>query len=290
MKTMFMFAVGVISLVTANISEAQDRSRLSRGRERLGQLLENRNKSDKTEEQKARNKNKPSRNFLQPNRDRPTARRDPNDPQFQPKPDLVAVYVIDEGNTAQIFVQNRGKVRSGATTMRLLIAPLGGGQTSVRSFQLAPLDPGGTKLLSVRGLALSNVSLFVHVDFGNKIAESDESNNTARHTVEDQITGAADLAITKMQFFRDEKQVWVTLRNNGRKPVRRTTIRLESKIGLGTNDIMHHTAKNLKPGSFQIFRFFPKTMLPGMEFDARVDLNNEVPETNERNNRLVRVL
>lgn len=288
MKTIFMFAVGLISLATAHIAEAQDRSRLSRGRERLGQMLQQRNKSGQTEERKTRNKTKPTRNFLQTNRDRPTARRDPNDSQFQPKPDLVAVYVVDEGNTAKIFVQNQGKLRSGATTMRLLITPLRGGSTSVRSFQLAPLDPGRSKLLSVRGLPLSNVSLFVHVDFGNQVAESDETNNTARHTVEDQITGAADLALTKMQFFPDDKQVWVTLRNNGRKNVRRTTIRLESKFGLGTNEKMRYAVKDLKPGTFQIFRFFPKQMLRGTQFDATVDLNNEVPETNERNNRLVR--
>lgn len=284
MKTYLIFAVGLISLATANISEAQDRSRLLRGRGRVDQLLENRSSDRQPKERNTRNNSQSTRNPSQPKQER----RDPNDPQFQPKPDLVAVYVIDEGNTAKIFVQNRGKVRSGATTMRLLISPLGGGSTTVRSFQLAPLDPGGSKILSVRGLSLSNVSLFVHVDFGNKVAESDESNNTARHKVEDQITGAADLALTKMQFFPEKKEVWVTLRNNGRKNVRRTTIRLESKFGLGTNEKMRYTVKDLKPGTFQIFRFFPKQMLRGTQFDATVDLNNDVPETNERNNRLVR--
>ncbi len=284
MRMYLMFAVGLISLATANISEAQDRSRLSRGRDRLGEQLDSRGNGGKTKERNTRNQSQSTRNSAQANQER----RDPNDPQFQPKPDLVAVYVIDEGNTAKIFVQNRGKRRSGATTMRLLITPLGGGSTSVRSFQLAPLDPGGNKILNVRGLPLSNVSLFVHVDFGNKVAESDETNNTARHTVEDQITGAADLALTKMQFFPDNKQVWVTLRNNGRKNVRRTTILLDSKFGLGTNEKMRYSVKDLKPGTFQIFRFFPKQMLRGTQFDARVDLNNDVPETNERNNRLVR--
>ena len=91
-----------------------------------------------------------------------------------------------------------------------------------------------------------------------------------------------------MQFFPKEKQVWVTVHNYGRKPVARAPLHLVGKFGLNTSPRMRHTVENLKPGTFQIFRFFPEEMFRGTRFEATVDVNNKVPERNENNNRLVR--
>lgn len=210
------------------------------------------------------------------------------DPGFQPKPDLALVYVIDEGNTAKIFIQNRGKRRSESTTVKLIISSLDSLKAKSRQYDIGPLDPLATKFVHVRGYTLSNVLLQAMVDPDNRVQESDENNNLASHKVEDKLTDAADLAITKMQFFPDEKQVWVTIHNYGRSSVGQAALRLNGKFGLSQAEKMRHTVKNLKPGAFQVFRFFPKQMNRGTQFEALVDPSNLVTETNERNNRLLK--
>ena len=150
------------------------------------------------------------------------------------------------------------------------------------------LEPNETKLLRVRGLSLIYVSMFAQVDFPNLVSESNEGNNSASHVVNEQPQDLADLAITKMQFFPKEKQVWVTVHNYGRKTGRSCSAALVGKFGLNTSPRMRHTVENLKPGIFQTFRFFPKEMFRGTQFEATVDGKNRVPERNENNNRLVR--
>lgn len=254
-------------------------------KEQLQRFAKNRNRRGREQEEKtgkAQQRDQKQQSNAKSNR-----ANQPNDPQFQPKPDLCLVYVIDQGNTARIFIQNRGQRRSTATTVKFHVTPIGPGKQIRRDYDLGPLEPNGTKFINVRGLPLSNVDLFALVDPFDKVQESNENNNIAMHRVDDQITKAADLAVTKIQFFPDKKQVWVTVHNYGRKVVRDAPIHLTAKFGLNTNERMRNRIKNLKPGTFQIFRFFPQQMLRGTQFVAEADLNNDLPEQNEGNNRKV---
>ncbi|MEQ8208950.1 MAG: CARDB domain-containing protein [Lacipirellulaceae bacterium] len=285
MRSLLVALVGIVALVGPAVAQAQNQKRFSRARlpeavnGRQSKSL-NRNTKEVTQAQSSQ---LPKGQAAKASTS--TGRNNPNDPQFQPKPDLVALYVIDRGNTAIIAVQNRGKVRSNATTARLVISSLGAAGTKVRNVSLGSLEPNGTKLLHVRGLLLSHVSMSVRVDAADKNQESDETNNLAFHVVEDQTNNGPDMAITKIQFFSKQKEVWVTVHNYGKKKVDRSTLHLESKFGLKLNERMRHTIKDLRPGTHQIYRFFPKQMQRGMQFEAIADINNHVPEQSEGNNR-----
>lgn len=285
MRLLLVAFVGIVALVGPAVAQGQTQGRFSRNR--LQEAIKERQQKNSSRAKVKTAKGQPSASPQgQSAKVKSSAvRANPNDPQFQPKPDLVALYVIDRGNTAIIAVQNRGKIRSGATQIRLQISSVGAGPTTLRNVSLSALEPNGTKLIHVRGLSLSNVTLFAHVDVGNRVVESNENNNFASHVVEDQTSNGPDMAITKIQFFTKQKEVWVTVHNYGKKKVDRSTLHLESKFGLKLDERMRHTIKDLKPGTYQIYRFFPKQLQRGMQFEAIADINNHVPEQNERNNR-----
>ena len=288
MRLFTVLCVGLLVAISSTKVLAQEgsSSRRDKMKNRWQKLVRNgkqRGKSgrNQTRASKAGDKNRQ-------NNSKSAAKNNPNDPQFQPKPDLVPLYVIDQGNHAVIAVQNRGNWRSRATNVRLYVSSLGAEPSQMKFADLPALEPNETKLLRVRGLKLVRVTMIAQVDYPNLVNESNERNNSANHVVNEKPEELADLAITKIQFFPDSKEVWVTVRNNGRKTVPRAPLHLTPTFGLKEGPRLRHTVENLKPGIFMTYRFFPQEMNRGTQFVAVVDGKNRVPEIRENNNRLVR--
>ena len=219
------------------------------------------------------------------NRPAPTGAR--ANQQF-PKADLTLDSLQFKGNVVSAVVRNKGGIQAPASQVRIELRSTANGQVvKTQTTRVSAIAPGKTSNVRFHGLPLDNVKVIVTADVGGAVGESNEGNNRAVLNIGQQRQNVPDLVVTQIRFDATNKIVWAVVRNVGPgKLTGKTSLQLQSYFGPGNRvERKSQRVGPLNPGTQTNIPFNVQQMNIGMQFEAIVDRQNDLPEQNERNNR-----
>lgn len=223
-------------------------------------------------------------NFKSATFDAPATPQDPND-----RADLIVSGLQAQGNTLLVQVVNAGRAPSTAAPVNIEIHSRDGRLQEAKSARVRPLKIGEIAQLHLRNLVLDDVKVIATVDPEDRVPERNERNNVKEISIGNQTQFAPDLIITDIQFNRQRKQVWYTVRNVG--PVAQTqdvSLTVKSFFGAGKQvERYAMRVSRLNSGQSVSLRWDVEQLNNGMQFEGVLDVSNRLPEQNETNNRRV---
>ncbi len=195
-----------------------------------------------------------------------------------------SLYEAGETVTVSVVVKNTGSTSSAATTVRLTVPNIG---TFSGNLAVLGADTSRTvtfTFIAPTALNAQSITVTVYVDPDNKVAESNESNNSRTATISVKALRPdieiVDSTITDW-YAGKEVTVSATVRNNTAQPVPSVTIRLTIGGVLYTESIpIAGNGSNLA-----VFRI---TVPTSGSYTVKIvaDPNGALDETNENNNTL----
>ncbi|MEM9659669.1 MAG: CARDB domain-containing protein [Planctomycetota bacterium] len=216
-----------------------------------------------------------------------------NAPNVSPNPndraDLIVSGLQARGNQLLVQVTNAGRAPSTAAQVNIVVRGRDGRLLKTTSVRVRPLKIGHIAQMYVRNLVLDDVKVVATVDPENRVPERNERNNVKELSIGNQTQFAPDLIITNIQFKRQRKEVWYTVRNVG--PVaQKQDVSLTVKSYFGPGNLVERSAKRvsrLNSGQSVALRWNVAQLNSGMQFEGVLDVSNRLPEQNEGNNRKV---
>lgn len=200
------------------------------------------------------------------------------------RPDVEIQQISVVGTTSQVRIRYRGFARSGATRVKLVnIKPDVGNAGGSQVISIGSLAPGQS-ITSKFPQVFRNGTLIAHVDFENRVAESDERNNRVTKVLRDS-RQRPDLNVAISKIDKNKDSVFVFVTNGGSSTSRTTVVQLWA-FAAGSRELATRTftvppvnAGEVKP--VRVTFGMPDATRIVM---ARVDPFNQITELNENNN------
>lgn len=186
--------------------------------------------------------------------------------------------------TPQVKVRNRGFARSGVTKVKLVnVKPDVSNTGRSQVLSIGPLNAGQSIAMQFPQVFRSG-TLIAHVDFENRVAESDERNNRVTKVLHDR-RQRPDIGITISKIDKDKNTVLVFVTNRGTATSRTTVMQLTA-FGAGSRELASRTvtvppvdAGKVKPVE-AVFGMPDATRI----VIARIDPFSQIAEFDENNN------